>query len=454
MSEVPSPLSDIVEIMNRIIRWVDFPEKETMPVPYACESCERLGSFRTLPESPLYFAEVSRFIDVSEKERANLRRQIEEYFAYTKAVLRALSGMQKQDPMSLFRIRRACKHVELSLPSHEISRDIRRSLRPLINMLIKTLIDEEKAIKQILKSEYLKHEFKGDYDAGYCLICESCLKQMFPQFQKNEVQRPEIPCFTTEEFSSLYGEECKMQQLKSWLLSQGFEVPKIKVPTSLRFTLRDFLIARKDGKNYGLGFSRYHGDMLWLAEQGIKLDYLVAPNVITNIFNFPLSEQAVVFDIESNETIKLGEIQVESSIEVAMEQILSQTQNILNYDHDKIKDYFKNLGKEMKYLSFEETPVGKGDRTDVAWFDRHKTCIVSMEIENSLGPSIAKDIYKFKRIKPKLAVLIIKRGGNVEAIRDFAKELDDAFFLTIFLSHKKWILIRNKEVIKMGNLQF
>jgi len=451
-------LLEIVQQVKRLEEWGELPKRLTMPISNACNTCPRNLELRPNVYSQAYLGR-EEYRSLTKDERAQLKEKVEKYFYYAKALLRSFRGVKGIEPYTTFRVISACPHVQMeeSKLSIKFGKELRESIKPLADLMVKIVSDEEKDFKQIIKSpDLMAYYVNGRYE-GLRLICQNCTEQKpLPattiQSALREVEtNSEFPCRTLDDFSI---SDCLSQQLRTWLRLNEFEL-KDDVVGVRPFHMMDIIFAIKDEKNYlvmSLARSFYSVDMTTrLKRLDMKVYGLVARKVISLLLELPLEDNWLAYDLETDQLIrspsliKLSDVSIESLIKLIVHQ------NIGTLDHDAIKKFYTQLGIDQGFITGEEMQV-EGGAVDVSWYDKDRKCVVAMEVETSAGASVAKDIYKMKSLVPKIMVLVIKKGRNIDAIRNYSKETGGLPLLAIFPEYS-WILFEQGNVTKLQSLK-
>jgi hypothetical protein len=77
---------------------------------------------------------------------------------------------------------------------------------------------------------------------------------------------------------------------------------------------------------------------------------------------------------------------------------------------------------------------------------------MAMEVESyATGQVIAKDIYKLKRLSPKIMALIIKKKGGFENIKRYSIEAGESPLLVVY-PRNMWVLFERGKIVKMERL--
>jgi hypothetical protein len=422
-----------------------------MPVPRACDECPRKPVWRPNARASLRREE---YRPLTEEERERLREEAEKYFYYAKALLQSLKSIGKANLYVALNIALGCPHVQLEEPkiALELEKELRQLVRPLADLMIKVISGEEQHFRQVVESPNLMaYYIDGEYK-GLRLICQDCARQEAEK--KTEEERD----FSCEVFSSRFFvekcllEKCLLQQLKAWLKSKGFEVNDIVDSYDYTF------LATKDEKQYLITRRDFFPTSMAekLKNLGVKIHGLIARNVIPLLLELPLDDEWLAYDLKTDELIrssalvKLPDVSLEDLIQLIVGQ------DIGALDHDAIKELYTKLGKEQGYLTSEEVQIKEGGAisgtVDVAWYDRGRKCVMAMEVESyASGPTIANDIYKMKRLNPKIMALIIKKRGGFESIKNYSVEAGESPLLVVY-PRIMWVLFERGKIVKMERL--
>jgi len=327
--------------------------------------------------------------------------------------------------------------------------------------MVKVILDEERSFKQIIKSPLLRTYYVDGRYEGLRLICDECINReastqlaMKPTIAEPRV-KPEFPCGGLDSFST---SDCVSHQLRVWLESKEFEFRDDIIgyqQLQMLHMVPSITLATKNTKNYFLMPSErafFSVDVATrLKKLEVKVYGLVARKVTSLLLELPLEDDWLAYDLEidqwikSPSLVKLSDTSIDEIIE------LHVSQDVGTLDHDSMKRFYTKLGVEKGYITGEEIEMAEGV-VDVAWYDKDRKCVIAMEIEAFAGASIAKDIYKMKSLTPSLMVLVIKKGKNIESVRNYSRETGGIPLLTIYPEYS-WILFNQANIIKMGSLQ-
>ena len=449
-------LLEIVQQVKKLEEWRELPKRLTMPISNACDTCPRRFRLGSTIHSQGY-SRREEYRTLTKEERAQLRENVEKYFYYAKALLRSFRGVKGINPYITFKALPACPHVqtEESKLSIKFGNELRQSIKPLADLMVKIVLDEEQDFKKIIKSPYLMAYYVDGKYEGLRLICQNCIKQKQATvpFTRTESEiKQEFPCGSLDNFSI---HDCLSQQLRTWLKSNEFELKDDVIDIGPLHTIPDITLAIKDKKNYLLmpwDRSIFSVDIVTrLKRLDMKVCGLIARKVISLLLELPVEDDWLAYDLETDQIIrsplliKLSDVSIENLVELIIHQ------NIETLDHDAIKRLYNKLGIDQGYITGEEMRV-EGGAVDVAWYDKDRKCIMAMEVESSAGASIARDVYKMKTFTPKIMVLVIKKGRNIDAIRNYSKETGGLPLLAMFPGYS-WILFEQGNIIKMGVLK-
>jgi hypothetical protein len=439
-------LLEIVQQVKSLEKWSESPERSTMPVPRACDECPRKPVRQPSARASLKREE---YRPLTEEERERLREEAEKYFYYAKALLQSLKSIGRANPYVALNIALGCPHVQLEEPkiALELEKELRQLVRPLADLMIKAISREEQHFRQVVESPNLMAYYVDGEYKGLRLVCQDCARQ---EAEKKTEEERDFPCKAS--LSGFLVEKCLLQQLKAWLKSNGFEVSDVTGSHDYTF------LATKDGRQYLIT----HRDFFLtsvvekLKNLGAKIHGLIARNVIPFLLELPLDDEWLAYDLKTDELIrssalvKLPDVSLEDLIRLIVGQ------DIGALDHDAIKELYTKLGKERGYLTSEEVQIKEGGAVsgtvDVAWYDRSRKCVMAMEVESyASGPTIANDIYKMKRLNPKIMALIIKKRGGFESIKNYSVEAGESPLLVVY-PRIMWVLFERGKIVKMERL--